>query len=139
MKELQYVIPLDPRTKKNHMRIVGSGKRCPVCKRAERQYVVQGKAHDLYHVSALRFLNPKPQQAIDYPVSVRYLFYMKTRRRVDENNLVAAADDLLVDAGILKDDNSNILVHHDGTRVMHDKENPRTEIYIFALEDHENE
>ena len=66
---------------------------------------------------------------------IKYLFYMGTRRRVDSLNLQAAADDLLVYAGILEDDNSAIVKHHDGTRVLYDKENPRTEIYIYPYEE----
>ena len=60
---------------------------------------------------------------------------MKTRRKVDKLNLCAAADDLWVEAGILKDDNSSIVNNHDGTRVRYDKENPRTEIYIYTCEE----
>ena len=45
-------------------------------------------------------------------------------------NLLAAVDDLLVEAGIIADDNSKIVVSHDGSRVLYDKENPRTEITI---------
>lgn len=127
---LHYTIPLDPRTKKNHQRIVGTGKRCPVCGKAARQYVMQGKAHDTYEKKALWFLRPQPEAPISTPVRVRVHFYMHTRRRVDSTNLIAAVDDLLVKAGILADDNSAILVDHDGSRVLYDKENPRTEIWI---------
>ena len=128
--ELHYIIPLDPRTKKNHQRIVGTGKRCPACGKAERLFVTQGKAHGDYEKKALWFLRPKPTDPISTPVSVTCHFYMQTRRRVDSTNLVAAVDDLLVEAGILADDNSSILMHHDGTRVFHDKQKPRTEIWI---------
>ena len=41
--------------------------------------------------------------------------------------------DILVDAGILEDDNSNIVAGHDGSRVLYDKENPRTEILITRI------
>jgi hypothetical protein len=60
---------------------------------------------------------------------------MKTHRIVDKSGLMQAADDLLVECGILEDDNSRILVSHDGTRVLYDKENPRTEIYISEMEE----
>lgn len=132
---LHYTIPLDPRTKKNHQRIAGSGKRCPVCKRYLRQYVLQSRQHDEYKVKARPFLVPKPSEPISTPVQVTYLFYMKTRRIVDKSGLMQAADDLLVECGILEDDNSRILVSHDGTRVLYDKENPRTEIYISEMEE----
>lgn len=130
-----YTIPLDPRTKKNHQMIAGSGQRCPYCGKPKKQFIRQGKVHTEYIVNAYPYLLPKPPTPIDTPVRVQYLFYMKTRRRVDKLNLCAAADDLLVEAGILKDDNSAIVNNHDGSRVRYDKENPRTEIYIYACQE----
>ena len=58
---------------------------------------------------------------------------MPTRRRVDLNNLLEAATDLLVSAGVLKDDHCGIVVSHDGSRVLYDKDNPRTEITITRV------
>lgn len=55
---------------------------------------------------------------------------MPTKRRVDLSNLIEAVDDILVKAGVLEDDNYKIVQSHDGSRVLHDKENPRTEITI---------
>ena len=45
-------------------------------------------------------------------------------------NLLQAVDDILVEAGILADDNYCIVAGHDGSRVYYDKQNPRTEIGI---------
>ena len=59
---------------------------------------------------------------------------MQTRRRVDSLNLLAAIDDLLVEAGVIGDDNSKIVVAHDGSRGLYDKDNPRTEIIISRVE-----
>lgn len=130
-----YRIPLDPRTKKNHQMIAGSGPRCPYCGKFKKLFVRQGKANQEYTIKAFPHLLPKPEQPIDTPVRICYRFYMATRRRVDGLNLCAAADDLLVEAGILKDDNSAIVKSHDGTRVLYDKQNPRTEIYIYQWEE----
>ena len=58
---------------------------------------------------------------------------MPTRRIVDLTNLEEAIDDILVKYGVLKDDNSRILVSHDGSRVLYDKDNPRTEVTIRFL------
>lgn len=91
--------------------------------------------HTEYIIKAYPYLMPKPPEPIDTPVRVQYLFYMATRRKVDSLNLCAAADDLLVEAGILADDDSNIIKSHDGTRVLYDKQNPRTEIYIHTYEE----
>ena len=130
---LHYTIPLDPRTKKNHQRIAGTGPRCPTCKRFLRQYILQSRQHDDYKAKARWYLAPRPEEPINIPVQVTYLFYMKTKRVVDKSGLMQAADDLLVECGILEDDNSRILVSHDGTRVLYDKDNPRTEITITSL------
>ena len=136
-----YIIPHDPRTKKNHQMIAGSGSRCPYCGKFKKQFIRQGKAHTEYTVKAFPHLRPRPPEPISTPVNIRYLFYMKTRRKVDALNLCAAADDLLVEAGILADDNASIVVSHDGTRVLYDKESPRTEITITPIEEvpHEHE
>lgn len=133
----RFTIPLDPRTKKNHQMIAGTGARCPVCHKPKKQYIRQGSAGNRYSFTATQYLNPKPPVPIDTPVHIRYLFYMQTHRRVDKLNLQAQADDLLVSAGILKDDHSNIVVSHDGTRVRYDKQNPRTEIEIYTYEEDE--
>ena len=55
---------------------------------------------------------------------------MPTRRKVDLINLHSALHDSLVAANILLDDNCAIIKSTDGSRVMFDKNNPRTEITI---------
>lgn len=130
-----YVIPLDPRTKKNSPQIAGTGRRCPYCSKFMKQFIVPSKANKLYTAKAALYLKEKPSEPIDRPVHIKYLFYMATRRRVDGLNLAEAADDLLVSEGVLSEDNSNIVKHHDGTRVLYDKQNPRTEIYIYEYEE----
>lgn len=123
-------IPMEPRTKKNSMKIAGRGNRCPVCGKHQLQYIRQGDAHDAYARKAVYFLRPRPETPIGGPVNVRCLFYMGTRRKVDLTNLLEAVDDLLVQAGILADDNSLVIVSHDGSRVLYDHATPRTEIEI---------
>lgn len=115
--------------------IAGSGSRCPYCGKFQKQFIRQGHAHSEYTMKAYHYLHPKPDSPIDTPVRVQYLFYMATHRKVDSLNLAAAADDLLVLADILKDDNSAIVNNHDGTRVLYDKENPRTEVYIYTYQE----
>ena len=74
-------------------------------------------------------------ETIDYPVNVKCTYYMPTRRKVDLNNLLEATTDVLVHYNVLKDDNSKIVVGHDGSRVYYDKYNPRTEIEISRIEE----
>ena len=62
---------------------------------------------------------------------------MPTRRRVDLVNLLECTDDVLVNYGVIKDDNSTIVVSHDGSRVLYDKDRPRTEIIITRISERE--
>lgn len=48
-------------------------------------------------------------------------------------NLLEATCDILVQYGILADDNSQIVVSHDGSRVRLDRMNPRVEITITEV------
>ena len=64
------------------------------------------------------------------PVEVTCRLYRETRHKVDLTNLLSAIDDILVHFGVLEDDNCKIIVSHDGSRVLYDKEHPRTEIHI---------
>ena len=127
---IEYTVRGDPRTKKNSQMIAGSGARCPRCGKFLKQWIRQGSAYDEYAEKAAWQLRPKPKEPISTPVNVRYLFYMKTRRTVDLTNLMEALDDILVDRGILADDNAGIIVSHDGSRVLYDKDLPRVEIVI---------
>lgn len=119
------VIPLDPRTKKNSQQIIMVH---------GRPMIIPSTQYKKYEKDALRCIIPS-MDPIDYPVNVECHFYMATRRRVDLNNLLECATDVLVHAGVLKDDNSDIVVGHDGSRVHYDKKNPRTEIIIQEIND----
>lgn len=134
MTELKYTVRGDPRTKKNSQMIAGSGPRCPRCGKFAKQWIRQGANYDNYAEQAAWQLRPKPEQPISTPVNVRYLFYMKTKRRVDLTNLMEAMDDILVARGILADDNATIIAAHDGSRVLYDKALPRVEITITEME-----
>ena len=71
------------------------------------------------------------------PCNLCCLYYMPTHRRIDLNNLLSATTDVLVHYGILIDDNSEIVKGFDGSRVLYDKNNPRTEITITEFEESE--
>lgn len=122
----QSLIPLNPRTKKNHQEIVYN-------KRKGRYMVVQSKTYLQYERDAGWFVK-SPHAAIDYAVNVRCMFYRDNERRCDLTNLLEAIDDILVKYGVLADDNFKIIVGHDGSRVLVDRIHPRTEITIERLE-----
>lgn len=125
---IKITIPMPPVTKKNSMRIVRNRKTGKRRIMPSQQYM-DYEAEALWHCKRARVQRP-----IEEPVEVKCLFYMPTRRRVDLTNLLESIDDVLVSAGVLKDDHSGIIVSHDGSRVLYDKQNPRTEVYIADYE-----
>ena len=64
---IHYTIIGDPRTKKNHQKIVGTGRRCPCCGKPEKQWIQQGAAYRQYAELAARQFHPVPDKPIDYP------------------------------------------------------------------------
>jgi Holliday junction resolvase RusA-like endonuclease len=122
---ISFTIPLKPISKKNSQQIL-------VNRATGKPFIMPSKQYKQYEKDALYFI-PKGWEAIDYPVNVKCMFYMPTRRAVDLTNLLEAIDDILVKAGLLKDDHSGIVAGHDGSRVMYDKENPRTEVVIEII------
>lgn len=136
---LSYTIELDTRTKKNHMTIAGTGPKCPKCGKKARQFVRQGSANTKYSLEAAHFLMPRPKKPLEGPVHLVYKIFTETRRKVDDLNLYASLDDILVKEGILKDDNRDIIRSRDGSRVYYDKQRPRAEIYIYNYEEEEED
>ena len=134
---IRYTISICPTSKKNHQQLVGIGKQCPVCKKKERMLPIQSKQYLQYEKDCAWFLKPKPIKPIDFPVNICCTFYMKTKRRVDGLNLLAAIDDILVKHGILEDDSREFVAGHDGSRVYYDKTSPRVEIVITTVDDYE--
>lgn len=120
---MTYIIPLPPVTKKNSQEIHKNSK-------TGKRFVAPSKAYKKYEAAAIWYLRPRPEKPIDRPVNVKMLFYMPTHRRVDMVNLQEAVLDILVASGVLADDNANIVASMDGSRVLYDKTNPRTEITI---------
>jgi len=106
-----------------------------MCGKRLKQFVRQGRPNTEYTAQAARYLAPKPREAIACPVHLVYRVYTQTRRRVDDLNLYASLDDILVAEGILADDDRNIIRNRDGSRVYYDKDRPRAEIYIYEEEE----
>lgn len=122
----KYTIPLPPVTKKNSQRIL-------VNRKTGMPFIAPSSAYKRYEEQAIYFLTPKPKTPLAGRCRVVAVFYMPTRRRVDLTNLLESAHDTLVAAKILADDNNTIIASVDGSRVLYDKENPRTEIIIQEL------
>lgn len=122
---MKIVISLVPVTKKNSQRIIWN-------KRTKRYMLLPSANYERYELQCKYFIKPL-ETPIDYPVNVKALYYMDTRRRVDLTNLHEALHDILVKYKILKDDNFKIIQSTDGSRVLYDKENPHTEVYIEKI------
>lgn len=118
---MKFTIKLPPVTKKNHGQIVWRG---------NRPIMIPSKPYLNYERDAKWFM---PNQKAEGQINVKALFYMPTHRRVDLVNLLQALLDVLVKYGVIKDDNSNVVVSVDGSRVYYDKENPRTEVEITEV------
>ena len=121
----KFTVPLAPITKKNSQRIVKLG---------NRPCIMPSEKYKEYESAALWFI-PKRGVPIDFPVTVSCVFYMPTRRACDLTNLLEAIDDIMVKAGLIKDDNYSIIASHDGSRVLCDKVSPRTEVIISKFKE----
>ena len=118
-------IPVKPRTKKNHQQIIrpGGGRPIPIPSKEYRQY----------ENDCLRLIPGSAKLGIDYPVNIRAIYYVDSKRKADKTNLESALMDMLVKAGVLMDDsaiNPAIAVTTDGSMVKIDRKNPRIEIEI---------
>jgi Holliday junction resolvase RusA-like endonuclease len=121
---MKIVIGITPITKKNHQQIIRvHGKRI----------IIPSKQYRKYEKDCAPFLLPYAHQNINERVNVCCKYYMPTKRRVDLTNLLNSTLDLLVQYGIILDDNRNIVYSVDGSRVLYDKAFPRTEIEITPI------
>jgi Holliday junction resolvase RusA-like endonuclease len=118
------ILPGEPRTKKNSSRIVIAGGR-PV--------LLPSKPYKEYREVCMWKIPGWQKTRINEPVNLQCVYYLGTKRRVDLCNLIEATCDILVDAGVIADDNSKIVVSHDGSRVKLDRDNPRAEITITRM------
>ena len=128
-RQFKFTIYGDSRTKKNSSMIVTNPK-------THRPFITPSPQYKAYCKECIRQINTwvgRPKEPIDYPVRVTYLFYKSTKRLCDDLNHSAALDDILVQAGILIDDNRDIIESHDGTRILYDHDNPRVEITITEM------
>lgn len=121
------ILPIAPVSKKNSQQIL-------INKATKRPFIMPSRKFLDYQKACAHFL---PALKIDYPVNIKCLFFMPTKRRCDLTNMLEAIDDVLVKYNVLDDDNYTIVAAHDGSRVLYDKENARTEIEITRIEDYE--
>lgn len=94
--------------------------------------VVYSEAYESWKNDALRILSQyKYRLRIGFPIILQCHFYVDKRGRRDISALYEGIQDCMVTAGIILDDDCNIVIGHDGSRVYYDKRNPRIEVSIF--------
>lgn len=123
---ISFALRLPPISKKNSQQIL-------VNMATGRPFISPSRQYKEYERNSIWFI-PKLIKPIDYAVNVKCLFYMQTHRKCDLTNLLEAIDDIMVKSGLLADDNFTIIQSHDGSRVLYDKQNPRTEVYISKVD-----
>lgn len=123
---ISFTVKLPPVSKKNSQQILTN-------RATGKPFVMPSAVYKNYESAAMWFI-PRPLQPIDRPVNVKCLFYMPTKRKCDLVNMQEAILDIMVKAGLLADDNYSIVQSMDGSRVLYDKENARTEIEITEVD-----
>lgn len=126
---IEFTIPVRPATKKNGMQIIQI---------KGRSILIPSKQYKQFEKDCLPYLYRVKDTAgvINYSVNVQCVFFTETKRKIDLPNLLNAIDDAMVKSGLIVDDNRDIIAAHDGSRVFHDKFNPRIEIKITEITDY---
>lgn len=123
---LQFTIPLQPITKKNNGRIIKNSK-------TGKYGFIPSAQYTKYEKDCKNFI---PEHYIKDPINVKATFYMRTKGLVDLTNLNESLHDIMQKYNCIVDDDCKIIVSTDGSRVMYDKENPRTEVIIERIKDY---
>lgn len=125
---LQFTIPLQPITKKNNGRIIKN-------KETGNCGFIPSEQYKRYEKDCKYFI---PAHYIKDPINVKAIFYMKTKGLVDLTNLNESLHDIMQEYNCIVDDDCKIIISTDGSRVMYDKDNPRTEVTIERIDDYVN-
>lgn len=124
---MRFTIYLNPVSKKNSQQVLMN-------RSTGRPFIAPSKVFKAYEKECARFL-PLFDKPITGPVNIKALFYRGDRRKCDLVNLEEALLDVLVKYKVIEDDNFSVVQSMDGSGVLYDKENPRTEVTIEAVEE----
>ena len=121
---LKFTLSVAPRTKKNSQSFVTlkNGRTILLPSKPYKEFEKQV----IQAVSSL-FGN---LEAIDEPINLKCIFYKDAKRKSDLVGYEQAICDALVKAGLIADDNHDIVASMDGSRVYYDKNYPRIEVEI---------
>ena len=117
---MKLTIPGQTPSKKNSRINTRSGRSFP-----SKRYAEWHKNSSLYLESILEKLTPERFGK----VTINYMFYVQDLRRRDVSNMVESINDLLVDLGVIEDDDWKHVRLGSGDAEL-DRENPRCEITI---------
>lgn len=90
------------------------------------------KRYSAWHKDATTQLRASQQAKYENKVEITYMFYVQDLRRRDISNMIESVNDLLVDEGIVPDDDWQHLVIGYADAQL-DRENPRVELAIKEL------
>ncbi len=130
-KILEFTIYLAPITKKNSQRLltVKSGETGK-----KRIIPVPSEQYKRYEKDCAIFMPQLENPITDY-VNICARYYLPRKNPTDLTNLNEALHDILADYKVIIDDDNLCVGATDGSRVLYDKENPRTEVEISILEE----
>ncbi|MBR6613195.1 MAG: RusA family crossover junction endodeoxyribonuclease [Clostridia bacterium] len=130
---ISFTLNVIPRTKKNSQRIISN-----YSKKSGRSFtkILPSELYQQFEKECSLLIPQKLKFRLKTPVNIKAIFYVQTKRKIDLTNLLEALDDMLVTTGVIEDDNRDIIAGHDGSRVYHDKENPRIEVTIEEMLDY---
>ena len=120
-------IPGQVKAKKNQRQI-------RVNRRTGKRFTTSSKGHQEWHAPALECLlawkRTTGVQDIQGPVTVGMSIWRGSKHSYDLTNMAESVMDALVDAGILADDNSEVVTDIRIQRGGYDKENPRVAVSL---------
>lgn len=125
---IKFTIPVKPRTKKNHGQIIHT--------KSGRHIMLPSPQYKEFEKEVIKYVTAEfgNIEPIDFKCNLKCKFYKDRNYSSDLVGYLQAIQDALVKAGILKDDNTNIVTTVNGSEVHHDKYNPRIEVEIEAIE-----
>lgn len=124
-ESLNFVVNVNPRSKKNSQEIVFNRK-------TGKRMVIQNKRYTEFEKECKQYM-PKLDKPINYPINLQCKFYVCDARKRDIANYLEAIQDVLVKYKVLEDDNYNIVSSLNGCSMEIDRENSRIEISIDKI------
>jgi Holliday junction resolvase RusA-like endonuclease len=104
-----------------------------IIRRGGRSFLVSSQKHNAWHTDALWQLKEQNIKPMTGPLSIEMKFWFPDKRKTDLTNKAESVMDLLVDAGIIEDDNVGVCPKVWLEFCGVDREKPRVEIIIIMI------